>query len=152
MLSIVPQQYTQYKDFTSRESSSYQFPGTKIFIWETNKQNKQNPTHTPLSPFIHIHYLVTMEQSLEASQICAAHTLRYYLGPWQQRETEILLIFCSPNIISHAVLLTIEEVLKPLSPHNIYTLISEEYVPATKRNGGPQTKFKAEKKEGLVHL
>lgn len=61
------------------------------------------------------------------------------LSPWLQGEIKILLIFFSPNIISHAILLTVEEVLKPLSLHNIYAVISEEYMPATNRNVGLQS-------------
>lgn len=48
-----------------------------------NKKPNPNTTPTPISPFIYIHYLVTLEQSLEESHVCAVHTLRHYLGPWQ---------------------------------------------------------------------
>lgn len=134
--------YTMQDLYFKRKQQLFFFPKTKkLFLLKT----KQNKIHPPISPFIHIHYLVTAEQRLEASHICAVHTLRHYLGPRQQGETEILLIFCSPNMISHAVLLTVEEILKPLSLHNIYTLISEEYV-SYKEEWGPSEEIQSREK------
>lgn len=96
ILSIVLQQCTQRTTCTSRENSSYFFfffPQKQKYFFRKKTQTKQtqnnnkkpnpNTTPTPISPFIYIHYLVTLEQSLEESHICAVHTLRHYLGPWQ---------------------------------------------------------------------
>ena len=56
-----------------------------------------------------------------------------------------MLIVCSPNIISHAILLTIEEVLKTFSLHNIYILISEESV-SYKEEWGPSEEIQNREK------
>lgn len=117
-----------------------------FFRRKTNKTQTKTHHHPPsISCFIHIHYLVTVEQSLEASHKCTVHTLRHYLAPWQWGETEILLMFCSSNIISYAILLTVEEVLKLLSLHNIYTLISEEHV-SYKEKWGPSEEIQSREK------